>query len=429
MSCVLCMRSTGRLSRCTQIAARAVCIALAISCATPVATAQSRWSVRVPSSSWVFRVSESVAPDQAMMLMLLLQLDDEQRAAATALYEGYLEQFLQAYKTNARYQSALNRTSGPNEFRRDEEASKRYQQYIGALRERFFADVRDILTPAQLDHWPRVERHIERVALLTKTGNSADQGDPLVIAALALEGRTPGPDAMTAIDRYLADSHRLLVRIDAERSQAYARLNETAAHKNPQNRDRAAEKAEFVEARKLELEHKQLALDMIDRLSALLPEAARAQFVRAAYPGLLLEGAQFTIMGGQSEADMINWVFAQPDVTPDQRAAIEDAVLVHSDAYADAMHAIVQTSIDTGLRELESGQDAQQQQWPPRFTQGEEMLALRDRFAAAIRAHLTVEQIARAPRPLNNTLPPVPTFADLPEPEVKVPPLVPSPAP
>lgn len=391
-------------------------IILALAVAPVEAAPPQRWSLQYEGDYWVYRDTGMMTREHLPALLLLLELDAEQRDAARLLFDGVRDQFLAASERHTRYQRALNRDKAPEAFRPDEEARSEFCAHAAALRDQFLADLRELLTPAQLDRWPRVERQLERVSDLAALRDT-ERGDPVSLAALALGDDSASPDAMTLLDRYVGDSHRLLRQAQAETEDARQRLRERGIARATAD-TRAEIDAEMAPARRTLIEHQRLSIEMIDRLAPMLPERSRAQFLRDAYRRALLEGTNFAHASGSTEDQMIDWVFAQPDVTPEQRDAVAAAALAQTAEFARTIRPIVIAGLDTRERALK-GEPAAPANGNP-WAHMEALQSMRDGFAASIRAHLTPEQIARAPRPLNNTLPPVPVFADLPQTEVTV---------
>jgi hypothetical protein len=174
----------------------------------------------VASASFPARAQESEGSDEAFdmgMSMLsrrgiekyasILHLDDDQKQAAQALFDGYIEAMrdmgkdlqasmkaMQEKMTETQDYSAYQKEMGPK--------MKEFQERSERLQNGFFDDLKSFLTEAQAARWPRLERYRLREELM-QMGMVSGSGVDLTMVADKLKiDPESSPALAEQFDRY-----------------------------------------------------------------------------------------------------------------------------------------------------------------------------------------------------------------------------------
>ncbi len=155
----------------------------------------------------------------------LLSLTEDQKEALQALHDGYTTEYQAATKEQRDAMAEISRSfeesQDPSIFREKMPAIRaKNRERTQALEKSFMGDVQALLTPAQAQQWPKVERHRRRETTLR--GGLSGESVNLLDIVESLKVPASGPIAM-ALDEYELDLDRALAakeRVIAETPDA-----------------------------------------------------------------------------------------------------------------------------------------------------------------------------------------------------------------
>jgi len=207
----------------------------------------------------------------------VLRLDAAQREAALMLQETYSEATRRATDEMQQSMKSVREEASDGDFTEFGEKMPKIMDTMGkkrsAAQEAFLKDLREILTPAQVEAWPALERLRRRQSQLSfgmVSGSSVDL--TTVVDSLKL------PEAESrklagAMEQYEFDMDRLL----QERERDDAAKKEKFDF-NPANFDMEKMRAGMDEARAQALKVRDLNKKYERQIASLLPDDARAKF-------------------------------------------------------------------------------------------------------------------------------------------------------
>lgn len=183
---------------------------------------------------------------------VILKLDEDQTMVAEELLAAMHAEHETLAKTTRKESERIM-----NEFRDSQDPSvfseempkvmQTYQEGAAAMQKRYFEDLQALLTPAQTEKWPKVERLHRRLRSLPAGMLSGETVD-LVSIVEGLELPTPLPDDLGAIiERYEADLDRELTERDRLREE---RMNAMRGGGGGFNFDLEKIRADMAEMRK-----------------------------------------------------------------------------------------------------------------------------------------------------------------------------------
>lgn len=253
----------------------------------------------------------------------LLQLDDAQREAATALLEGSRADFDAARARFREQADALRKSAEENGdpsplMQRMPELMREQTAATTKIQDTFFADMRSLLTPEQEQRWPAVERASRRDITLPRGRLSYESVDLISLTRdLKLD-----PALGAALAEPLAQYELQLDRALAERNKIVDEA-EAMLRGNPIADQEVMQSDEFRKLRDRAREARTKLRDVnrtaARQLAALLPAANQADFESA------LEKQAFPRVFGESEPSRtVDSALALEDLTPEQEKAIND---------------------------------------------------------------------------------------------------------
>lgn len=346
----------------------------------------------------------------------MLGLDAAQCEALEDLWRSYDERYREGKRRWDEYQRKLNMWmmsegmlhggGGSGVPGGDNDATAAYQAFNRGLRENFFADVRLLLRAEQEGAWARLERHQERLQLMTWRSPHDVVVDVTPVAAAAMDGEPLPAEAGAILERFESESLALL-REHNQKQRANQEAWSAATSKGTDPNEATAQAQR--EIAELSLRIRELSQSTAERIAVLLPPMARADLLRETYEQLVY-GGYMVRRQGSGDANSMDWVRDRRDLTAEQRAKLEEIAV----GYAADLSRAYQPRI-------KKTNDEMREQAPQTPTGGvtdwefsKQVLEMRDRLNDRLRAILTPEQLAEAPRPLNNALPEVPVFEEEP---------------
>lgn len=357
-------------------------------------------------------VQEFIHPDDARLARHLLRLDADQSQAWEDLYAEYWTRIQHASRALETYRSQFRAWKQDNPgavISTQDDVDARFSSFRAALYERFLADLRALLTPAQAALWPTLERQLERRTLREELSAVAAELDVAALLAAAVGERIIEPELMDALDRGIADSRRLLAVAGDRRKDVRAL---TVKHGESWASAPGAAEAirAYFDAERAIAAHN---IDWIDSIVRRLPPRESRRFVRQACTQAYMGAYEIQIAGADDVASW-QWVEDQKDLSADQNTALDELAV-----------AITRETLSIHRKLIEQKQAKEDQSmaiwrpgdpmplmsitWPEP-TATDAIADLRFRAIERLRAILTPEQLARAPRPLDDSLPPLPEF-------------------
>jgi hypothetical protein len=209
----------------------------------------------------------------------ILALDEDQTMVAEELLAAMQSEHdvlaKQARKDVDRIMNDFRDSQDPSVFAEDmPRVMETYQNGTAALQSRFFDDLKSLLTPAQTEKWPKVERLHRRTRSLPAGMLSGESVDLVSIVSDLEIGALPD-DLGAVLDRYEAELDRELVerdRVRAERMQGM--------RGGRMNFDFEKMRADFAEMRKAGLKVCEVNKRYARLIEGTLPEDKRRDFAR-----------------------------------------------------------------------------------------------------------------------------------------------------
>lgn len=246
----------------------------------------------------------------------MLGLDQEQRALAEALFEGYMEQF-QAEARQVREQTDQLRARAEQEGNREGwremgQIMQRFGERRGEMEQSFLADVRSLLTAEQAERWPKVERARRRENTLRMGRVSGEAVDLIRLVDEAELDEATNRDLAPILERYELDLDRALVKRNEIYESARERMREAM-----ESGDREGIQDLFEEGRDAGVRIRDLNARYARQVEAMLPEQARSAFADA------VKRASFPQVYRATYADRVfEAVDQMRSLSEDQRSAI-----------------------------------------------------------------------------------------------------------
>jgi len=208
-----------------------------------------------------------------------LALDADQLSTAEVLLEAMQAEHdviaKQARKEMDRIRMEFEDSRDPSIWR-DEfpKAMEAYQKGSQSLEKQFFEDVKMLLTPAQTERWPKVERLHRRIKSLPAGMLSGESVD-LIATVEQLKLETPPAELTATLDRYEADMDRALIDRDKLREERTAGMMRGGF-----NFDMEQLRKDMAELRKAGLTVCEVNQRYARTVEATLPEERRAEFAQ-----------------------------------------------------------------------------------------------------------------------------------------------------
>jgi hypothetical protein len=287
----------------------------------------------------VFRATQTIGDDSASVITSrsveryakLLGLDDDQKAIATALHEGYSAA---ATEANREFQDAMTAARRSFEDTGDgtvfgetiPAARKKRSETYERLESQFFDDLALVLTEAQAESLPRLERLRRRETLLPAGALSGETVDLTeLVEDLEIDATTrQGLDETIA--QYEVELDRALVKRDAIQAKGREAMSMSGGGGNysfdPGDIEKMRENAE--KAREASLDVRAVNERYARIISSALGEDLRPAFETAFHTQSFPQ-----VYHQSSVQDALSAAAGFADLTPDQRRAIQDLAAAH----------------------------------------------------------------------------------------------------
>lgn len=267
----------------------------------------------------------------------MLEMTDEQKEAARTLFDGYQEQSnaqrekLQAKMDEVRQQ--FRDTRDPSVWQTMGETMQKFRDQRKQTDEGFFNDLKSVLTPAQVEKWPEVERANRRETVMRRGFISGERVNLFDV----VEQVKLNPEAMKEVAPILHDYDeqldRALIAREAITEEGFTKFQQLRASGDVKGMQEFMDKGREAANRVKEL-NKKFARSIVD----ILPEEQKASFneeVRQrTYPDIYRE----------SQADRaINAAAGFSDITAEQKEKLQSL----KDNYARAMTPLQQKMVET----------------------------------------------------------------------------------
>lgn len=217
----------------------------------------------------------------------MLEMTQEQRDAAKALFEGYDGQNRRARED---MQSRMEKVREKFQESRDpavwqdmREEFTKFRTSRQKAEESFTSDLKAILTPAQIEKWPAVERATRRDTTLRRGLMSGERVDLFeIVNGLKLEGEAKN-EVQTALTDYDTELDRALLTRNAVYDEGMEKMGEARQNGNMEAIEEMMKKGREASTRVRDV-NKRFARTIAD----LLPEEQKAAFElevkKASYP-------------------------------------------------------------------------------------------------------------------------------------------------
>ena len=265
----------------------------------------------------------------------LLGLDDEQRAVLDALHEGYAAE---AETANERFRDAMTAarqafedTGDPSVLGEEMPKARRAQtETLERLEARFFADLEMLLTDAQRERVPALERMRRRETLLPNGSMSGESVDLIeLVDGLDLPdgARSEMAETVTQYELELDRALQARDKIQAEAREAMERdggnfqIDEAQIEKMRENGAKAREASLGVKS-----VNDRYARILASQLPADVRDGFTDAYQRESFPQVYRESSVRQALGAAEGFD---------DLTPDQRRAIAE-IMQRYEREADA---------------------------------------------------------------------------------------------
>lgn len=267
----------------------------------------------------------------------MLEMTDEQKEAARTLFDGYQEQSnaqrekIQAKMDEVRQQ--FRDTRDPSVWQTMGETMQKFRDQRKQTDEGFFNDLKSVLTPAQVEKWPEVERANRRETVMRRGFISGERVNLFDV----VEQVKLNPEAMKEVAPILHDYDeqldRALIAREAITEEGFTKFQQLRASGDVKGMQEFMDKGREAANRVKEL-NKKFARSIVD----ILPEEQKASFneeVRQrTYPDIYRE----------SQADRaINAAAGFSDITAEQKEKLQSL----KDNYARAMTPLQQKMVET----------------------------------------------------------------------------------
>lgn len=253
--------------------------------------------------------------------MNLLELNEDQRAAAQTLHQAYQEEFRQESRAlqdlMKTAQQEFMETQDTSAFREIGKKSAVHTKKMEALDRQLMDDMKSLLEPRQAGLFPKVERHHRRVKSLP-AGMLAGENVNLVAIVGDLDSGSLSAEFKEALEQYEIDLDRALVERDQQRQELEKQAEASMQDFDPSKMDFTKIREMMQAGRRAGVRVRDVNERHARRLSALLNGEAREKFEdkvrRATYPSVYRQPYVLKAIDAAIEFD---------DLTPDQAGGIK----------------------------------------------------------------------------------------------------------
>jgi len=249
--------------------------------------------------------SVPIGPREMREIGRELELGGDQEQVARMLYEGFRSQFEERAEA---LRSEFERVREERDWGRMREIGAKmrdFRETRETMQESFLSDLRAILTPAQEERWPRVERSLRRSQTLGRGLMRTERVDLIRIAreTLGEEAELPG-EVAAVLDRYEVELDRELVKRNEVFEEGWSRARELVRGGQREELDELLENAREASLRLRDLNRR-----FVRVIGSALPEEEREEFEalvrRAAFPDVYRETyAERALAAAEGFADL-----------------------------------------------------------------------------------------------------------------------------
>jgi Spy/CpxP family protein refolding chaperone len=246
----------------------------------------------------------------------MLSLTKEQKAAVTALLDGYTEETRAASEKMRTklddMRSELRDSQDPAMFTKMQDQVKVFRDARKKLDDGFTSDVKAVLTPKQLEVWPTIERTQRREVSVRRGFISGERVDLVSL----VEEVKPADDAKAALkpilEQYEQDLDRELVKRNELQEKSMDKVGELM-----RTGDTDAAQKLIKEGREASVKVRDVNRNFAKQIAAALPDDKRTtfndSFKRASFP---------TVYGTTQTTTALKSAAGFTDLKPDQKDAI-----------------------------------------------------------------------------------------------------------
>lgn len=213
----------------------------------------------------------------------VLELTPDQEEAAKALLQGYQESYQQQAQAMRDKMEAARESGGdnrgPGNWEQMRKGFEELRQSRKKAEESFVSDLKTVLTPEQMERWPRAEREVRREKTIGRGMLSGEAVDVVQTADEAVDSLPEGERAAVretlkpVLEQYSQDLDRELVARNETFESGMTRGGELMAAGDMDGVQKLFEKSREASDRVREVNQRYAR-----QVEALLPDAAKAEF-------------------------------------------------------------------------------------------------------------------------------------------------------
>ncbi len=328
-----------------------------------------------------------------------LSMTPEQVSVVKLLFEGYQEQFrarsqdIRDQMDAARNQAQNQEQSGRAAFTAIAASMNSFREERNKMEETFFADVQAVLTPEQIELWPKVERTRRRERTV---GRGMMSGERLDVIKL-VEGIEVTPQIKAEIapilERYEIDLDRELINRNKIYDEGFGQMTRMGGGDREQMETQMQQM--MTRAREASVRVRDINRKYARQISALLPDTVRASFDRK-----VQETSFPNVYRPSGAARQITAAAGFGDLDADQKAAIA-ALRESFDRKLEAVNTRLAAATEEAEMSVTVGQIMRMRGGDDQGPVGElrsERRALEQATAESLKKILSPTQIERLPQ-------------------------------